>query len=74
MMQDLIFVGDKVPSLFAVAGYGGAGHRQFCPEIQFDCDVDNRDELPHRKRRGIYPKTRLKATHENALIKGHSDS
>ena len=42
MMQDLIFVGDKMPSLFAVAGDGGAGHGQFYPEIQFDGSVDNR--------------------------------
>jgi len=41
-MQDLIFVGDKVPSLLAVAGDDGAGHRQFYPEIQFDGSVDDR--------------------------------
>ena len=42
MMQDLIFVGDKVPSLLAVAGDNGAGHGQFYPEIQFDGGIDNR--------------------------------
>ena len=41
MMQNLIFVGDKVPSLFAVTGDGGTGHRQFYPELQFDGSVDN---------------------------------
>ena len=42
MMQDLILVGDKMPSLFAVAGDSGAGHGQFYPEIQFDGGIDNR--------------------------------
>src|SRR3989339_1995641 len=42
MMQDLILVGNKMPSLFAVAGDSGAGHGQFYPEIQFDGGIDNR--------------------------------
>ena len=41
MVQDLDFVCDKVPSFFAVAGDGGAGHRQLYPQIQFDGGVDN---------------------------------
>lgn len=36
MMQDLIFVGDKVPPLFAIAGDGGAGYGQFYPESKFE--------------------------------------
>ena len=37
-----MFVGDKVPSLLAVAGDDGAGHGQFYPEIRFDGSIDNR--------------------------------
>jgi hypothetical protein len=41
MMQNLVFVGDKMPSLLAVSGDDGAGHREFYPEIRFDGRVDN---------------------------------
>lgn len=44
MMQDLIFIGDEVPFLLAVAGDGGAGHGEFQSEIRFDCGVDDRVE------------------------------
>ncbi|MDO8722685.1 MAG: hypothetical protein Q7J31_10750 [Syntrophales bacterium] len=42
MMQDLIFIGDKMPSLLAVAGDDGAGYGQFYPKIEFDGGIDNR--------------------------------
>jgi len=42
LIEDLIFIRDKEPSLLTVAGDGGAGHGQFYPEIQFDGSIDNR--------------------------------
>ena len=44
MMQDMIFVRDKVPSLLAVAGDDSAGHGKFQSEIKFDGSVYNRIE------------------------------
>jgi len=41
MLHDLDFISDKVSSLLAVAGDGGAGHGQLYPEIQLDGGVDN---------------------------------
>ena len=41
MLENLLFVGDKVPSLFGVTGDGGAGHRQFYSEIEFDCGIND---------------------------------
>jgi len=41
MVQDLVFVRDKVSAFFAVAGDGGAGHGEFYSQVQFDGGVDN---------------------------------
>lgn len=41
MMEDLIFIRDKVSSLFAVAGYGGASHGDFQSEIRLNGRVND---------------------------------
>lgn len=41
MIENLIFIRDKMPSLLAVAGDDGAGHGKFQSEIRFDGSVDN---------------------------------
>ena len=41
MVQDLDFVADKVSAFFSVSGDGGAGHRQFCSDVQLDGGIDN---------------------------------
>src|SRR5659263_120961 len=42
MIDDLIFVRNKVPSLLAVSGNDGTCHGQFYPEIEFDGGIYNR--------------------------------
>jgi hypothetical protein len=42
MIEDLIFIRDKMPSLLAVAGDESASHGKFQSEIRFDGSVDNR--------------------------------
>ena len=42
MIDNLIFIRDKMPSFLAVTGDRGAGHGKFYPEIEFDGSVDNR--------------------------------
>ena len=41
MLQDLLSVGDKVPSLLSITGNGGTGHRQLQPKLQLDRGIDN---------------------------------
>jgi hypothetical protein len=38
--EDLLFVGDKVPSLFGIACDGTAGYREFQPQIHLDGGID----------------------------------
>jgi hypothetical protein len=44
MIEDLIFIRDKVPPLLAVAGDCSTGHGKFQSEIKFDGSVYNRIE------------------------------